>query len=349
MSARVQGIAALAALVLVGVIVGCHGGDGAKVSGTAPLVPTAQAGLRGDLNGNGTPDVSDAIGILRIVVGLDPGDPLADCDQNGSTGVGDAIMLLRCIVGLGEWPILPGEHNLGDEMTGPDGQTLVWVPGGSFMMGTDTPHPDGLDDCLPIHQVTLDGFWMGRCEVTNDQYAAFLNAAQFVDVANWIRLDSLRGGIELTQAGYQAQAGRGGHPVAGIFWYGAVAYCEHYGYTLPTEAQWEYAAAGPDARDYPWGDTWDSSNCCSVVDDPYAYSDTAPVGSFPAYYADYYSISPELNPTGPADGQDRVLRGGSYSSNMLFELLCASRGGQEPTSEWVHTVGFRVAMGSPGW
>ncbi len=150
-------------------LTGCHGG------GTPPVAPaqhidTAQNGLRGDLNGNGAPDVSDAIGILRIVIGLDAHNPLADSDGDGVVGVADAILLLRCAVGLDDWPI-PGSGDPGYKTTGPDGQTLVWVPSGSFMMGgTVFPHEQ------PIHEVTIEGFWIGRCEVTNAQYQVFCTA-----------------------------------------------------------------------------------------------------------------------------------------------------------------------------
>ena len=57
---------------------------------------------------------------------------------------------------------------------GPDGQTLVAVPTGSFMMGSE----DGFNNEKPVHEVTIDGFWIGQCEVTNDQYAAFLNESR---------------------------------------------------------------------------------------------------------------------------------------------------------------------------
>ncbi len=117
---RVTRLHRLCALVVVPAlflsIVGCAGGG--LDSGTsravtpAAVCAPAQAGLVGDLNGNGLPDVSDAIGILRIVVGLAAGDPLADCDADGSTGVSDAIMLLRCVVGLDDWPIGGGGQAL---------------------------------------------------------------------------------------------------------------------------------------------------------------------------------------------------------------------------------------------
>ncbi len=327
---------------------GCHSGAERDVVPTA-IAPAAavvsQSGLLGDLNGSETPDVADAIGILRIVVGLDADNPLADCDGDGTVGVADAIMLLRCVVGLGEWPIGGDGHNLGDEMTGPDGQTLVWVPGGSLMMGRD----DGWPDEQPVHQVTLDGFWIGQCEVTNAQYRAFCTATghTFPDYTSWYP--------------YQGDD----HPVVYVSWDDAQAYCDHYGYALPTEAQWEYASRGPGALQFPWGHSWDLWKCCNYFNTgPGGY--TFPVGSFPAgaswcgaldmagnvwewcadWYSDtYYQISPELNPPGPGSGSYRVVRGGSWSLDLPRDgVHAASRGNYDP-SRRSGNFGFRCSRG----
>ncbi len=82
----------------------CHSGNN-----ETDVLP-ARAYLRGDLDRDGTPSVSDAIGILRIIVGLDPADDAADANGDGGTAVDDAIAVLRCIVGLDAWPI--GEFDL---------------------------------------------------------------------------------------------------------------------------------------------------------------------------------------------------------------------------------------------
>lgn len=118
----------LAALSVVGCFAGCHGGGQSAVVPTAaepPPVGASQIVLRGDLNGNGLPDVADAIGILRIVVGLDPANALADCDGDGNTGIADAIALLRCVVGLDDWPVGSVSGTVG-----PDGGTIAAKDGG---------------------------------------------------------------------------------------------------------------------------------------------------------------------------------------------------------------------------
>lgn len=84
-------------------ILGCHGArDGAVAPNS---VDASAAHLRGDLDDDGNPSVADAIGILRIVVGLDPDNPAADADADGTTGIADAIAVLRCVVGLSQWPL----------------------------------------------------------------------------------------------------------------------------------------------------------------------------------------------------------------------------------------------------
>ena len=365
------GLTLLLGILLAGTLLGCSGSGGSKAmpkgvrssAGPAQVVSPSQAGLLGDLDGDGEPTVGDAIRILRIVVGLDADDECADGNRNGSTDVGDAIMLLRCVVGLDEWPLGEcggGGCDLGEETIGPDGQTLVCVPAGSFMMGSE----NGLYDERPVHRVTLTGFWIGKCEVTNDQYATFLNEVQPANVNDWLAVGDASCGIEYVAGTYRSKSQLGAHPVVKVSWSGAVEYCEHYGYALPTEAQWEYAAAGPDARTYPWGNVWDEEKCCNY-NNTGPFGNTFPVGSFPTgaswcgaldiagnvcewctdwYSGTYYPVSPELNPPGPAEGEWKVLRGGcwNYGNHRFFR--CALRNNNDPASR-SNNLGFRCARG----
>lgn len=354
-------VLAIMTTILLVAVVGCHGGRDGTVSDVGADTGTGlcQAGLRGDLNGSGTPDITDAVGILRIIVGLDPANALADCDCDGATGITDAIALLRCLVGLTPWPLTCGDPI--DEMLGPDGQTLVWVPQGSFMMGSEEK-----DDEQPVRQVTLDAFWIGRCEVTNTQYAAFLNAAAPPDIASWMDMASPFCGIELVEGVYQPRTGLGDHPVVVVTWYCAVAYCDHHGYALPTEAQWEYAAAGPNARRYPWGDDWGAARCCNS-ENPGPQGTTSAIGSFingaswcgaldmagnalewsrDWYDEAYYEWGPPVNPPGPPGGTWKVLRGGAWDLDA-DGCRCAGRHLAPPGGTW-QSLGFRVAQVADG-
>lgn len=128
--------------------------------------------------------------------------------------------------------------NAGDEIIGPDGGTYIWVPAGSFQMGREV---DQYKTTLG-HRVELSGFWLGKYPVTNGQYLAYCQAT----------------GRQFPEASQQGED----HPVVWVDWDEATAYCEYYGLTLPTEAQWEYAAAGPESRTYPFGVVWAPDRLC---------------------------------------------------------------------------------------
>ncbi len=116
-------------------LTGCHSGA-ERAGGAAPSavstggggVCSEAVGLLGDLDGNGQPGVGDAIGILRMVVGLQAADPIADVDGSGAVGVGDAIALLRCVVGLDGWPV-----GVASEPIGPEGGTAATVDGAATL------------------------------------------------------------------------------------------------------------------------------------------------------------------------------------------------------------------------
>ncbi len=242
------------------------------------------------------------------------------------------------------------------------GVPLVYVPAGCFLMGSD----DGDPDERPVHRVCLSAFWIGRTEVTNAQYAACVDEG---------------GCLPLADRRYASDPAYADHPAVGVTWEQADAYAAWLSATtgesfrLPTEAQWEYAARGPESRLYPWGETFDGTrlNYCDVncpsdgrdsaYDDGYAR--TAPAGRYsPAgdswvgaadlagnvwewtadwYSAGYYASLPDgaRDPAGPEAGQMRVLRGGSW---YLDRRLCrsADRYGNRP-GYWYWSVGFRVA------
>jgi len=247
----------------------------------------------------------------------------------------------------------PGSH-AGEETTGPDGGTYVWVPAGEFMMGStdrDIEHAvkylgaqrEWVKREQPAHEVRISkGFWLAKHQVTNARYRAF---------------------CESTGKTFPEKSDQGDdHPVLYVGWVDAKAYCCHYGMTLPTEAQWEYAARGPEGHKYPWGDEWDSKKCCNR-DNQGPGGRTFPVGSFPEganwcgaldmagnvwewcsdwYDESYYASSPDTDPAGPATGTLRLLRGGSWYDGGISGDLCrsAARSLFDPVSR-MSTIGFR--------
>jgi len=244
---------------------------------------------------------------------------------------------------------------------------LARVAAGYFAMGSAA----GRADEQPVHQVYLDGFYIDRFEVNNDQYAAFLtDIGRNTDAEGHLLLD-LRDAdaqIRYSDPGYTAVPGTGQRPVAEVSWYGARAYCTWAGLQLPTEAMWEKAARGTDGRLYPWGDSIDRSRAnygkegCCRGDDSDGFFDSAPVGSYQRgispygaydmggnvwewvvdwYGEDYYAQSPTHDPPGPDTGISRVLRGGSMSSDP-YRLRTTDRSGLPPSVSYL-IVGFRCA------
>jgi formylglycine-generating enzyme required for sulfatase activity len=213
-----------------------------------------------------------------------------------------------------------------------DGMVMVYVPEGTFLMGSTSADGDAHSNEFPQHEVYLDAFWIDRTEVTNAMYAAFLNARgnQLERGATWLDADDEDARIHKRGGVWEADAGYEDHPVIEVSWYGAQAYCEWAGRRLPTEAEWEKAARGTEGQLYPWGD---EPPTCSLAQYVGCEGQTVPVGSKPDgespygawdmagnvwewvadwYDADYYETLPAENPLGPGSGTYRGLRGGSW-------------------------------------
>jgi formylglycine-generating enzyme required for sulfatase activity len=224
---------------------------------------------------------------------------------------------------------------------------MVYVPAGPFQMGSDERDPNAEEDEKPPHQVTLDTFWIDKYEVSNTQYARCVEAGT------------------CQKSAYADDAAYNGadYPVVGVSWQDAGDYCGWAGGRLPTEAEWEYAARGPDEPIYPWGDTFDSSKVNAAGSND-GYERTAPVDSFPVgdswvgalnmagnvwewandWYGSYPS-EPQVNPTGPPSGQYRVLRGGSWGTDEEY-VRAAYRYSGPPDGRNV-SFGFRCVV-EPG-
>jgi len=253
----------------------------------------------------------------------------------------------------------PAGSSLGDTWTRPaDGMVMVYVPAGEFEMGST----EGNSDEQPVHTVALDGFWIDQTEVTNDQFAAFLNEQgnQTEGGVTWLDLEGEDCLVERSGGEFRPRSGYADHPVIEVSWYGAAAYCGWVGGRLPTEAEWEYAARGPDGHIYPWGN---DAPTCERAQSSECSGRTVPVGSLPAgaswcdaldmagnvweWVADWYGGYPsgrQVNPTGPSSEEGRVLRGGSWN-NGPYLVRGANRRRHLPDVPGADS-GFRCARGS---
>ena len=258
-----------------------------------------------------------------------------------------------------------------------DGAGMVYVPGGTFQMGstqaqvTDAlelcdPYVEGgecpdmlFDDEMPQHTVTLDGFWIDQTEVTNAQYRRCLEAGACGDTPCLSTPDS--------NAPEQ--------PAGCMTWADADSYCQWVGARLPTEAEWEYAARGPESMIFPWGNSFDPArlnycdiNCYSPWRDTAhddGYNLAAPVGAFSSgvswcgaldmagnvlewvadwYDPAYYGASPVDNPQGPESGTEHVIRGGASNQNPSYQR--AAWHSSLMLSGWYGLLGFRCAASS---
>ncbi|MDP1946381.1 MAG: formylglycine-generating enzyme family protein [Nitrospirota bacterium] len=240
---------------------------------------------------------------------------------------------------------------------GGDGAPMILIPAGPFMMGSN----GGLPNERPEHTVTLDSYYVDQYEVTLSLYRNFLESTKQESPSTWD--DEVATTV-------------GDRPATGMKWQSALAYCQWAGRRLPTEAEWEKAARGTDGRRYPWGDMqpfvdianynrgmWVNEAITLVavtsglegmsVRHGLKEGGKSPFGLFHMagnaaewvadwYGRDYYQKSPEQNPGGPATGEKRVIRGGSWA-DLPAALRVTARFSAEADYE-DRTIGFRCAM-----
>ena len=148
---------------------------------------------------------------------------------------------------------------------------MVEIPAGAFSMGQD----DGGREDRPAHDVDLPAYEIDKFEVTNADFAVFVEATGYESDAEKQGKKSWRDSFK---------EGREAHPVVKVTWNDAVAFCEWAGKRLPSEAEWEKAARGTDRLRYPWGNEWDPSKA-NVKET--GLRSTAVVGSFGAGASPY--------------------------------------------------------------
>lgn len=223
------------------------------------------------------------------------------------------------------------------------GMALVGVPPGCFMMGSD----EGDADEKPVRRICLSAYWIGQTEVTNAQYAACVSAGACAPPRDRTAFDN---------------PALADHPVTWVSWFDAAAFAEWIGAALPTGAQWEFAARGPQSWTYPWGN---DPPVCALANLERCTSGTSPVGAYPAgaswvgaldlagnawewvadYYGrDYYATLTDgtLDPLGPPFGDMHNVRGSSWENEVRY-ARAYYQGGNYPDYA-INVLGFRIAV-----
>jgi len=239
------------------------------------------------------------------------------------------------------------------------GQTVL-VNGGTFTMGS--PSGTGNSGEHPQHSVTVSSFRISKYEITNQQYADYMNAIGAdangsVGGVEYLDTNDTDCQISHNGSSFVVDAGKENYPVIEVSWYGAKAYSEYYGGRLPTEAEWEFAARGGNSSN---GYTHSGSNTIDDIAWYYTNSGSAThtVGTKNAnelglhdmsgnvwewcndwYDSNYYSSSPSNNPQGPNSGVGRVVRGGGWYDNAYYCRVANRNYGSPAYAN--PTLGFR--------
>ncbi len=252
----------------------------------------------------------------------------------------------------------PACTQIGQQWVSPiDGMILMCVPAGEFLMGASEADTQAQSDEKPQHRVYLDAFWIDRTEVTNANFAKCVAEG----VCHPRLYSPYLGGVSsLTRRAYYDNPTYDDYPVIHFDVTEAQTYCQWARRRLPTEAEWEKAARGPDERLFPWGDELDCQYASYLrctedttkVDVP--LRGTSPYGVLNLagnvwewvqdwYDPEYYSSSPANNPLGPKEGEFRTRRGGGWHS-LARDLRVTNRGSGEPRHYFDGQMGFRCAM-----
>jgi serine/threonine-protein kinase len=226
---------------------------------------------------------------------------------------------------------------------------MVYVPAGEFWMGSEDSDPDAYDYEKPRHKVYVDAFWIDKTEVTNAQYKRCVDAGVCSPPGE---------SISYTRDKYYGNPDFDDYPVIYVTWRQAQQYAAWVGGRLPTEAEWEYAAMGPNGYIYPWGSNPPDDSLANYNG---RVGDTTAAGSYPdgasrfgaldmagnvwewmsSLYKDYPYDATDGREDLDAEG-DRVLRGGAFL-NESRDVRCTHRTGAQPDGgDWDN--GFRVVV-----
>jgi formylglycine-generating enzyme required for sulfatase activity len=217
---------------------------------------------------------------------------------------------------------------------------MALVRGGTFKMGTDDPAAD--EDARPAHEVSVADFYMDLYEVTNDEYGRFCKQERHPTPPHW------KDGL--------FPSGEGNMPVTNVSWQDAKRFAEWAGKRLPTEAEWEYAARGPESKNYPWGNEWSErlSNSKELGRNspqsvgsyqggvsPFGVFDMA--GNVAEWVADDYA--PYEGSKAKPDPGNKVYKGGSFKYSKEDQMVW-KRYWDAPVAKYPE-LGFRCAKDVP--
>jgi formylglycine-generating enzyme required for sulfatase activity len=267
-------------------------------------------------------------------------------------------------------PVASPVRDAGTSREDAKGIDQVWVPGGVFTMGADagsaTPPAWATNEFpseQPAHEVALSrGYWIDTTEVTVEAFAAFQAAGGYEDQSLWSEKGwawrQRNANAELPDPCVDQEPDE---PQVCVTWYEAQAYATWRGGRLPTEAEWEFAARGPESRIYPWGDEFDAT--LANLDGGTA---PKPVGSYPDgaswvgaldmagnamewvadwYSTTYYAEGVRDDPPGPANGSIKIEKGGwwgppddagAYIGRASYKHF------EDPPFYEDHHIGFRI-------
>ncbi len=267
----------------------------------------------------------------------------------------------------------PGvQHAAGQLRTDKRGVQQVWVPSGSFHMGTNDSEATAvlqqnppayvigeLQSEKPQHPVNLTaGYWIDKYEITNASYQVFISDSGYSRMEFW----SPEGNTWLSTQSISTLLTKfkgtiADYPCVNVTWYEAQAYANWRGGRLPSEAEWEFAARGPRSTVYPWGNSFDAQNA-NVVNT----ASLKAVGSYPNGASwigamdmagnamewvqdwldvNYYKYSVQDDPKGPETGSIKIEKGGWWGSNP-FVARSAYRHFEDPPTYRDGHIGFRI-------
>ena len=317
---------------------------------------------RGDVDQNGQVTIGDVTCLIDYLLngtwGDEPATPYdeyqrGDVDQNGQVTIGDVTFLIDYLLS-GEWP---EENQSGTQTFTVNGVTfkMVFVEGGTFMMGASDDDPDANNNEKPAHQVTLSSYSIGETEVTQELWVAVMGSNPSGFSSTWGYVEDLK------------------RPVEMVTWQDCLTFITKLNeltgknFRLPTEAEWEFAArGGNESHGYKYAGSNDIDEVAwyygnSFVEDLYhngerthTVATKAPnelglydmSGNVMEWCRDRYgtySSEPQTNPTGATSGTLRSRRGGGINGDPKHCRVTYRHSGHYSTGSDAST-GLRLAL-----